>query len=159
MSDIDYEPGAVLEALNNKADIDLGNVEASVESAFVKSDLSNLQADVVIESQLPTAENNYTWYRLYKSGWVEQGSSERKSASGNSSGVQISYTLPIEMENNGYTGLANASFGGGSAWNGPVKDVNTSTTNTVVFGSWVTGSATVEVRSWVVYGMSAQGAS
>ena len=30
-------------------------------------------ADYVVESQLPTAENNYTWYRKYKSGWVEQG--------------------------------------------------------------------------------------
>lgn len=30
-------------------------------------------ADYVIESQLPTAENNYTWYRKYKSGWLEQG--------------------------------------------------------------------------------------
>ncbi|MBO4672683.1 MAG: hypothetical protein J5608_03465, partial [Alphaproteobacteria bacterium] len=29
--------------------------------------------DYVIESQNPTAENNYTWYRKYKSGWIEQG--------------------------------------------------------------------------------------
>lgn len=29
--------------------------------------------DYVVESQLPTADNNYTWYRKYKSGWVEQG--------------------------------------------------------------------------------------
>ncbi len=29
--------------------------------------------DWVVESQLPTAENNYTWYRKYKSGWVEMG--------------------------------------------------------------------------------------
>lgn len=30
-------------------------------------------ADYVTEWQNPTAENNYTWYRKYKSGWVEQG--------------------------------------------------------------------------------------
>ena len=30
-------------------------------------------ADYVIAWQTPTAENNYTWYRKYKSGWVEQG--------------------------------------------------------------------------------------
>ena len=29
--------------------------------------------DYVVASQAPTAENNYTWYRKYKSGWVEQG--------------------------------------------------------------------------------------
>ena len=30
-------------------------------------------ADYVVAWQTPTAENNYTWYRKYKSGWVEQG--------------------------------------------------------------------------------------
>lgn len=30
-------------------------------------------ADYVVAWQMPTAENNYTWYRKYKSGWVEQG--------------------------------------------------------------------------------------
>lgn len=29
--------------------------------------------DYVIEVQAPAADNNYTWYRKYKSGWVEQG--------------------------------------------------------------------------------------
>ena len=27
----------------------------------------------VIDFQEPTSANNYTWYRKYKSGWVEQG--------------------------------------------------------------------------------------
>lgn len=39
-----------------------------------KSDLPDLNSiDYVVESQLPTPENNYTWYRKYKSGWIEQG--------------------------------------------------------------------------------------
>lgn len=29
--------------------------------------------DFVIETQFPSADNNYTWYRKYNSGWVEQG--------------------------------------------------------------------------------------
>ena len=33
----------------------------------------DINGDWVVESQLPTAENNYTWYRKYKSGWIEQG--------------------------------------------------------------------------------------
>lgn len=41
-------------------------------------DLTNV--DYVIESQLPTAANNYTWYRKYKSGWVEQGGIYQKAA-------------------------------------------------------------------------------
>lgn len=59
MSDINV--GAITEALNDKSDRDLRNVD------------NVAGADAVIEFQLPTAENNYTWYRKYKSGWVEQG--------------------------------------------------------------------------------------
>ena len=53
--------------------------------------------DYVIESQLPTAENNYTWYRKYKSGWVEQGG---KTATG-TGGETV--TLPIAMTDTNYT--------------------------------------------------------
>lgn len=31
------------------------------------------EADYVIQYQIPNASNNYTWFRLYKSGWIEQG--------------------------------------------------------------------------------------
>lgn len=47
------------DTINNKADRDLNNIPSNI--------------DYVIDSQLPTAENNYTWYRVYKSGLVEQG--------------------------------------------------------------------------------------
>lgn len=50
--------------------------------------------DYVIESQAPIAENNYTWYRKYKSGWVEQGGY----CTGNTS-----CTLPISMQTPDYT--------------------------------------------------------
>ena len=59
MADIDF--GQLSEALNDKSDRDLRNVDTTAK------------ADAVIDYQEPTAENNYTWYRLYKSGWVEQG--------------------------------------------------------------------------------------
>ncbi len=29
--------------------------------------------DTLVDFQLPTAQNNYTWYRKYSTGWVEQG--------------------------------------------------------------------------------------
>ena len=50
-------PAQILEALNDKADRDLMNVATG--------------ADVVVEYQMPNANNNYTWYRKYASGWVE----------------------------------------------------------------------------------------
>ena len=53
---------------------------------------SDIMGDYVIETQLPTAENNYTWFRKYKSGWVEQG--------GHSTSQTI--ILPVEMADTNY---------------------------------------------------------
>lgn len=53
---------------------------------------TDIAGDWVVESQLPTADNNYTWYRKYKSGWVEMG--------GQSTSQTI--TLPIEMADTNY---------------------------------------------------------
>lgn len=48
--------------------------------------------DFVIESQAPTAQNNYTCYRKYKSGWVEQGGEIHIA-----NDTFVTITLPIEM--------------------------------------------------------------
>ena len=56
--------------------------------------------DYVIEWQMPTAENNYTWYRKYKSGWVEQGGIWTGEMSCDIGKEVIStITLPIKMKN------------------------------------------------------------
>jgi hypothetical protein len=39
----------------------------------VLADVAALKYDYVVDFQAPTSANNYTWYRKYKSGWVEQG--------------------------------------------------------------------------------------
>ncbi len=52
--------------------------------------------DYVIASQAPTADNNYTWYRKYKSGWIEQGGYVA------SSGAGILVTLAVAMSNANY---------------------------------------------------------
>ena len=64
--------------------------ELSPKKVFKAVDAN--EADYVIHYQKPTAENNYTWYRLYKSGWVEQGGLATAEGGG------WSYvTLPIKM--------------------------------------------------------------
>lgn len=50
--------GQLTESLNGKADTSLNNVPTNY--------------DYVVESKLPTTDDP-TWYRVYKSGWVEQG--------------------------------------------------------------------------------------
>ena len=51
----------------------------------------------VVDYQAPTADNNYTWYRKYADGWVEQGG-QAMTNSGNPKQV----TLPVTMANNAY---------------------------------------------------------
>ena len=83
---------------NGKADVNLLNTASNV--------------DFVIESQEPTAENDYTWYRKYKSGWVEQGGISV--AIGDYETATI--TLPVAMSNIKYA----LTFGNG--WNGTNDD-------------------------------------
>lgn len=85
MADINI--GAISEALNDKSDRDLRNVD------------NTAGADAVIDYQEPTSANNYTWYRKYKSGWVEQG--------GRVQSTSVDYqeqtiTFPVEMADIGY---------------------------------------------------------
>ena len=47
--------------------------EAVETCTGVLADVAALKYDYVVDFQAPTAENGYTWYRKYKSGWVEQG--------------------------------------------------------------------------------------
>lgn len=51
-----------------------------------------------------------TWYRLYKSGWVEQGGSVRNPNNG-----CVLVTLPISMSNNYFTALASGNTSGDAA--------------------------------------------
>ena len=70
--------------------------ETAGGTALAKSSqLPPASADYVIETQLPTAQNNYTWYRKYKSGWVEMG--------GQVPVQENTITLPIELCDENYT--------------------------------------------------------
>jgi len=64
-----------------------------------ESDIAGLSnADYVVESQNPTAENNYTWYRKYKSSWVEMGGVNQ-----DTSNAVKTITLPLTMSDTNYT--------------------------------------------------------
>lgn len=63
---------------------------------LIKDETIGSNADHIVDYQKPTAENNYTWFRLYESGWVEQG------GICTSTGYQT-IDLPITMENKNYS--------------------------------------------------------
>ena len=100
-------------------------------------------ADYVIAWQTPTAENNYTWYRKYKSGWVEQGGEITTNIN--------TVILPVAMANNHYV-LIRTQVGSGlqsyyPAW---VAGYNEKTTTSFTFSN-------ISVNNiWYACGMSAQ---
>lgn len=82
---IENTAGLNAELFNNKAD-----------KTFTNTDM----IDYVVEKQEPSAANDYTWYRKYKSGWVEQGG---KLAAASSAVYAI--TLPVAMADTSYTAI------------------------------------------------------
>lgn len=101
--------------------------------------------DTVVEWQLPTAANNYTWYRKYASGWVEQGGS---GVAGN-----VTITLPIPMADNHYTAtMPGTTTYSSVAGIGADAIVITKTTTTIKYGVMSAFGFTFD---WQVSGMAA----
>ena len=125
---------------------EINNAITTIESAIT----TLAGYDYVIESQLPSASNNYTWYRKYKSGWVEQGGT--KSAS---STTYKSITLPITMSTTDYI-INTTTFSGQTTEirSGHVLTTSKSTTG-FQFG-WPAGSSAVSFDfTWEVKGIAA----
>ena len=61
--------------------------EAVETCTNVLADVANLNAHRVVEFQAPTADNNYTWYKKYADGSVEQGGQETHTTSAMGSGT------------------------------------------------------------------------
>ena len=83
----DINVGAITEALNNKVDLPTPSTPQDA-------------VDYVVEKQDPTSANGYTWYRKYKSGWVEQGGIVFPTAT---TPTRVSITLPVIMSSNVYS--------------------------------------------------------
>lgn len=122
--------------------------------------------DYVIASQAPSADNNYTWYRKYKSGWVEQGGIGT-SASSSNQWNSITVTFPIQMKDKNYVALGTA-YGMDSVStllvciggiNGDNTDNGTGKTTTDMFIQterlYSGGPARVSRVQWMVSGMAA----
>ncbi len=111
----------------------------------------DIAGDWVVESQLPTAENNYTWYRKYKSGWVEMGGWRQITMSVNGSDNIIA--LPQTMASTNYTIIATLAGTYGGRTISAQKDK--STTNTISIGGYVPSGSEQNQCCWVVFGISA----
>lgn len=140
----------------NFASKSLDNLSATGEARFTNkanSDLSNIPSniDYVVESQAPTAQNNYTWYRKYKSGWVEQGGMLSYShTAGTTTNWEATFAVP----------MADTNFTASSAHRCPFSLEMTSSPENIGITriqGFLQGNHTQTVYIyWVVYGMSAQ---
>jgi hypothetical protein len=107
----------------------------------------------VIEFQAPTSTNNYTWYRKYADGWVEQGGIKNQA----STSAQA-LTLPVTMSGSTYSVLTSVMDDNLSGYVFCVKVTSKTTTgfNTTVWGSYQQGIATSGYNFvWQVSGMAA----
>jgi len=132
--------GAMGEALNDKMDRD--GLNANINPA------AGYGVDYVVEWQTPTAENSYTWYRKYASGWVEQGGYETVSGSPGT----VTVTLMKAMANTNYTIITsdsqNTSSGDGSS-----SIVTDQITTSQFKISWI--SKALNRLYWEIKGMTA----
>lgn len=103
-------------------------------------------ADAVIEFQVPTAQNNYTWYRKYKSGWVEQG------GIGTS---PLTVTLPVTMSDTNYTITPGCDYYSANAGTPVAVYYDKTTTGFILQGRWNGYAQTGINVCWQVSGMSA----
>lgn len=132
MADIDI--GQISEALNNKTDRNMRNVDTGTK------------ADSVIDYQEPTAENGYTWYRKYASGWVEQGGVFTASTGGGA----VSITYPVEMSNTNYCALLGETDNNTNNQYIQLRFYSKTTTGASIY----TNLAGSHTNSWQVSGMS-----
>lgn len=100
--------------------------------------------DYVIASQAPTAENNYTWYRKYKSGWVEQGGIDTTSY----------VTFPITMADTNYTVTCGMEIPSSNVGSPTVSYMDKATTGVRILIRWE-GAGTTGERCWQVSGIAA----
>lgn len=105
---------------------------------------------VLVAVQRPTADNNYTWYRKYSDGWIEQGGVKKASST-----VYLDVQLPIAMSDENYiintTSLSSVTDGIRA---GHVL-TSSKTTTGFRFG-YINGATAVTTNfTWEVKGMAA----
>lgn len=107
--------------------------------------------DPIVAFQVPTAQNNYTWYRKYRSGWVEQG--------GHCPGDGVfdgttTVTLPITMSDANYNAQKTNNWNLSNAANYIVFNIWNKTTTS--FSAYLSNQTTSgNGFDWVVKGMAA----
>ena len=129
-------------------------IPVQVDIDNITTELNACYAHRVVEFQEPTAQNNYTWYRKYADGWVEQG--------GHNQAIQADNTdhwnyinLPVTMANTNYT-TSIVLFGNHDVSIGIIPQGSLATTRLCIGGYYTATSDTrYTAVDWQVSGMAA----
>ena len=121
----------------------------------VLADVAELKYDYVVDFQAPTSSNNYTWYRKYKSGWVEQGGITTSGTVVQSVALPVTmadtnYTISLVTTSNNSSGFNNVSIVGYENVSTTGFDTRGNTVNSQSQSSTATGT-----RRWRIAGMAA----
>lgn len=125
---------------------------AQAYDAYSKGQSDNLfvaKGHQVIEFQKPTAANNYTWYRKYADGWVEQGGRVTNA------NYDTAVSLPIEMAGAEYSVSITpmTPVGNTGAYMTGLKTGSQTTTGFHIAG--IAAAAAGNSNLWQVSGMAA----
>lgn len=158
--------------IENADDIDLSGIYNSLENLTdsidllttlynqVKTQIENMDTsalpddiDYVTDFQNPTAENNYTWYKKYNSGRLEQG--------GITNAVQIAtVTFPIQFASNPHVFVAPIGLIEDRSFFATVRTVS-ATGCVVATGKWrqdglIGSDGNHPAKSWLAIGMAVE---
>lgn len=126
----------------------VGATDEALETCTgVLADVAALKYDYVVDFQAPTAANNYTWYRKYKSGWVEQGGIYTITVAS-----FADFNLIVPMADSNYTVTGNSA---GTTTNAYPLNFSKGDFTTTTFSA-KTGNASSGNFYWQVSGMAAQ---
>lgn len=128
-------------------------VPVQVDIDNIATELNACYGHRVVEFQLPTADNNYTWYRKYADGWVEQGGKTTQATT-----AQQALVLLVAMADANYQVLATVVDDNltGYVFCVQAKDKTTTGFKTQVYGSYQDGIATSGYNfDWEVKGIAA----
>lgn len=129
-----------------------GATDEAVETCTnVLADVAALKSHEVIAFQAPTADNNYTWYRKYADGWVEQGGLSNGTTQGGSSDQRVN--IPVTMADANYYVNCQKTSG----WDGAALSIQVGTRDTTGFNWSITYNSSAQNRDicWEVKGMAA----
>lgn len=126
--------------------------EAVETCTSVLADVANLNDHRVIAFQAPTSGNNYTWYRKYADGWVEQGGRIDNGSLVNT--VDLSVVFPVEMADTNYTPSISCIRGASGNYK-MNQGIETVSVTGMSFGFY-SGSDYCQYFAWKVEGMAQQ---